>query len=86
MCHVLRFASWSYSPEPQGSLQECFGPLTSLHRIIPAITQGYAVCDIINGFHLLSKGLGPEFLAHGVGKYSMYSIWIEAFTNDAIND
>ena len=35
--------------------------MTSLHRIIPAITQGYAICDIINGFKL-----GPAFLAHGV--------------------
>jgi len=39
----------------------CAGPLTSLHRIIPAITQGYALCDILNGFRL-----GPAFLAHGV--------------------
>jgi len=54
--------------EPTGSLQECAGPLTSLHRIIPAITQGYALCDIMQGFHLLSTGLGPEFIAHGVGE------------------
>jgi hypothetical protein len=54
--------------EPFASLQKCLGPLTSLHRIIPAITQGYAVCDIVNGIHLLSKGLGPEFLAHGLGE------------------
>ena len=54
--------------EPNGSFQECTGPLTSLHRIIPAITQGYALCDIINGFHLISTGLGPEHLAHGVGE------------------
>lgn len=52
--------------EPIRSLVACEGPLTSLHRLIPAITQGYALCDIIQGYHLLSnEGLGPEFLAHG---------------------
>jgi hypothetical protein len=32
----------------------CHGPLTSLHRIVPAITMGYGVFDIIEG---LSHGL-----------------------------
>jgi|AntRauTorckE5430_2_1112549.scaffolds.fasta_scaffold01243_5 hypothetical protein len=71
--------------EPIGSLQECGGPLTSLHRIIPAITQGYALCDIINGFHLISTGLGPEHLAHGVGEcinlqISQQYVWVLTVT------
>lgn len=62
--------------EPIGSL-ECARPLTSLHRIIPAITQGYALCDIIQGFHLLSTGLGPEFIAHGVATFTVTTIFNE---------
>lgn len=58
-------------PEPLGSTS-CNGPLTSLHRIIPAITQGYAVCDIINGFRL-----GPAFLAHGIATFSVSAIFCE---------
>lgn len=57
--------------EPLGSVQ-CNGPLTSLHRIIPAITQGYAVCDIINGFRL-----GPAFLAHGIATFTVAAIFNE---------
>jgi len=57
--------------EPLGSIQ-CNGALTSLHRIIPAITQGYAVCDIINGFRL-----GPAFLAHGIATFTVLGIFNE---------
>mmetsp|Transcript_26222 Transcript_26222/g.40094 ORF Transcript_26222/g.40094 Transcript_26222/m.40094 type:complete len:259 (-) Transcript_26222:212-988(-) len=58
--------------EPMGSIGHCNGPLTSLHRIIPAITQGYAVCDIINGFRL-----GPTYLAHGVATFSVSAAFNE---------
>lgn len=57
--------------EPLGTIQ-CKGPLTSLHRIIPAITQGYAICDIINGWKL-----GPAFLAHGIGTFTIMTIFNE---------
>mmetsp|Transcript_1659 Transcript_1659/g.3029 ORF Transcript_1659/g.3029 Transcript_1659/m.3029 type:complete len:261 (+) Transcript_1659:180-962(+) len=57
--------------EPLGSMS-CNGALTSLHRIIPAITQGYAVCDIINGFRL-----GPAFLAHGIATFTVSAIFCE---------
>mmetsp|Transcript_2633 Transcript_2633/g.3505 ORF Transcript_2633/g.3505 Transcript_2633/m.3505 type:complete len:265 (-) Transcript_2633:783-1577(-) len=57
--------------EPLASVQ-CNGPLTSLHRIIPAITQGYAICDIINGFRL-----GPAFLAHGFATFTVAAIFNE---------
>lgn len=64
--------------EPARSVVECKGPLTSLHRIIPAITQGYALCDILQGYHLLSKeGLGPEFLAHGFGTLIVATVFTE---------
>mmetsp|Transcript_22890 Transcript_22890/g.33529 ORF Transcript_22890/g.33529 Transcript_22890/m.33529 type:complete len:262 (+) Transcript_22890:99-884(+) len=58
-------------PEPLGSLQ-CNGALTSLHRILPAITQGYAVCDIVNGI-----GLGPAFLAHGIATFTVMAMFNE---------
>mmetsp|Transcript_2000 Transcript_2000/g.4249 ORF Transcript_2000/g.4249 Transcript_2000/m.4249 type:complete len:298 (-) Transcript_2000:106-999(-) len=35
------------------------GPLTSLHRILPAITLGYGMCDILEGLDL-----GRDFLLH----------------------
>lgn len=37
------------TPEPLRSIL-CQGPLTSLHRIVPAVTMGYGVFDIIEGF------------------------------------
>lgn len=58
--------------EPLGSIGHCNGPLTSLHRIIPAITQGYAVCDIINGLRL-----GPAFLAHGIAMFLLAAFFNE---------
>ena len=57
--------------EPLGTIQ-CNGALTSLHRIIPAITQGYAICDIINGWKL-----GPAFLAHGIGTFTIMTLFNE---------
>jgi len=38
----------------------CHAP-TSLHRVLPAITQGYAICDILNGLKF-----GGAFFAHGI--------------------
>lgn len=57
--------------EPLRSIQ-CADSLTSLHRILPAITQGYAVCDIINGF-----SLGGAFLAHGFATFTIMTIFVE---------
>jgi hypothetical protein len=35
----------------------CQGPLTSLHRIIPAVTMGYGVFDIMEGFRNVGQGI-----------------------------
>jgi hypothetical protein len=35
--------------EPMGSIL-CYGPLTTIHAIVPAITMGFGVFDIIEGF------------------------------------
>jgi len=58
--------------EPLGSVQ-CLGPLTSLHRILPAITQGYAICDIINGFTLG----GRDAISHGFATFFVMALFNE---------
>jgi hypothetical protein len=58
-------------PEPQGSIIHCLGPLTSLHRILPSITLGYAICDILNGFTL-----GADALAHGFATFTVMALFI----------
>lgn len=67
-------------PEPLRSVSCLGGPLTSMHRIIPCITQGFAVCDIINGFRL-----GPEYLAHGVATFLVMGIFNEANMPQLVN-
>lgn len=37
------------APEPDRSIL-CHGPLTSLHRIVPAITMGFGLFDVLDGF------------------------------------
>lgn len=64
--------------EPFATLKYCQQPLTSLHRILPSILQGYALCDILEGIHLRSKGLGLEFLGHGIATFIVPTIFIEA--------
>lgn len=64
--------------EPFATLEYCQQPLTSLHRILPAILQGYALCDILEAIHLRSKGLGLEFLGHGIGTLLVTTTFIEA--------
>jgi len=47
----------------------CHAP-TSLHRVLPAITQGYAICDILNGLQC-----GGAFLAHGIATLLLTSLF-----------
>lgn len=44
--------------EPLRSIVGCGGPLTSLHRIVPAITMGYGIFDILDGV-----GHGLDFVS-----------------------
>jgi TLC domain len=46
-------------PEPNRSLQ-CHAPLTSLHRILPAITMGYSLLDLFDGLFI-----SVDFALHG---------------------
>lgn len=59
------------TPEPLRSCL-CEGPLTSIHRIIPAISMGYGVMDMIEGFKL-----GPEFVAHGIATFLSMAVFVE---------
>eukprot|EP00529_Nitzschia_sp_RCC80_P032374 CAMPEP_0113473244 /NCGR_PEP_ID=MMETSP0014_2-20120614/17942_1 /TAXON_ID=2857 /ORGANISM="Nitzschia sp." /LENGTH=217 /DNA_ID=CAMNT_0000366001 /DNA_START=147 /DNA_END=797 /DNA_ORIENTATION=+ /assembly_acc=CAM_ASM_000159 len=53
------------TPEPLGSIL-CNGPLTSLHAIVPAITMGFGVFDIVEGF-----AHGTDFILHGLATFSV---------------
>jgi hypothetical protein len=63
--------------EPARSLQ-CYGPLTSLHRLLPAITMGYSIFDLIDGIFL-----GPDFLLHGFATLIVFSFYVEVRTCSA---
>lgn len=63
--NIYAASSLTGKEEPLRMLQ-CDEPLTSLHKILPAITLGYSICDIING---LTQNLPGEFLAHGIATF-----------------
>lgn len=63
----------SGTSEPLGMMR-CQKPLTNLHMILPAITLGYSICDIING---LTMNLPKEFLAHGVVTFAASALYCE---------
>jgi hypothetical protein len=57
--------------EPLRSLR-CYGCLTSLHRILPAITMGYSIFDLLDGIRL-----GPDFMIHGIATLAVFSFYVE---------
>lgn len=59
------------TPEPLRTCQ-CLGPLTSLHRILPAITMGYSMFDLIDGLTL-----GVDFALHGLATMGVMSFFCE---------
>jgi hypothetical protein len=48
------------TPEPLRSCQ-CAGPLTVLHRILPAVTAGYSILDLYDGYYI-----STDFMLHGL--------------------
>ncbi len=62
------------TPEPLRSMQ-CQGPMTSLHRILPAITLGYSLFDLADGFNL-----SFDFVLHGgaTGLVMLYFCYYDA--------
>jgi hypothetical protein len=59
------------TPEPLRSCQ-CEGPLTSLHRILPAITMGYSMFDLLDGFTI-----SIDFALHGLSTLSVMAFFCE---------
>jgi len=58
--------------EPLGSVL-CKGPLTTIHSIIPAITMGFGVFDLIEGI-----GMGKlDFILHGVATFLVMAYFCE---------
>jgi hypothetical protein len=57
--------------EPLRSIQ-CQGPLTSLHRILPAITMGYSMFDILDGMTI-----SVDFALHGAATFSVMAFFCE---------
>jgi hypothetical protein len=59
------------TPEPLRSCR-CMGPLTSLHRILPAITMGYSLFDLLDGFTI-----SIDFVLHGLSTLSVMAFFCE---------
>mmetsp|Transcript_31613 Transcript_31613/g.63857 ORF Transcript_31613/g.63857 Transcript_31613/m.63857 type:complete len:255 (-) Transcript_31613:285-1049(-) len=64
----------SYHHAPLSSTTLCAGPLTSLHRITPAITLGYGLFDILEA---MIKSLPKDFLLHGVATFGVMAYFCE---------
>jgi hypothetical protein len=60
------------STEPLRTLN-CEGPLTSLHRILPAITAGYSLLDLYDGLEI-----GSDFAMHGAATFVVMTFFCEA--------
>jgi hypothetical protein len=59
------------TPEPLRSCQ-CAPPLTSLHRILPAITMGYSLFDLLDGLTI-----GIDFALHGLATLLIMAFFCE---------
>jgi TLC domain len=57
--------------EPLRSIALCAGPLTSLHRILPAITMGYSVFDLLDGLQI-----SLSFALHGVATLAVMALFL----------
>eukprot|EP00543_Licmophora_paradoxa_P008602 CAMPEP_0202449222 /NCGR_PEP_ID=MMETSP1360-20130828/7962_1 /ASSEMBLY_ACC=CAM_ASM_000848 /TAXON_ID=515479 /ORGANISM="Licmophora paradoxa, Strain CCMP2313" /LENGTH=301 /DNA_ID=CAMNT_0049067071 /DNA_START=46 /DNA_END=951 /DNA_ORIENTATION=+ len=65
-------------PEPL-AVATCQPPLTSLHRILPSITMGFAIIDTIDSFRI-----GWDFIAHGIATFSAMALFIAAGASQMI--
>jgi hypothetical protein len=66
-------SSLQQPPEPLRSIL-CYGPLTSLHRILPAITMGYSIFDFLDGLTI-----SIDFVIHGFVTFSVMYTYIHIF-------
>lgn len=58
--------------EPLRSIHSCQGPLTSLHRILPAMTMGYALFDLLDGL-----SISVDFALHGAVTLAEMVLFVE---------
>jgi TLC domain len=59
-------------PEPVRTARCGEEALTSLHRLLPAITLGYSIYDVIAGL-----SLGWDFLLHGVSTFVVFAFFVQ---------
>lgn len=59
--------------EPLRACVACAGPLTSLHRILPAITLGYSAFDFLDGL-----SISVDFALHGLATCFVMMYFVEA--------
>ncbi|KAG7368893.1 TLC domain containing protein [Nitzschia inconspicua] len=73
VCVWLNFNAVSLTgvTEPLGAIL-CKGPLTSFHAMIPAITAGFGIFDIIEGF-----SHGMDFILHGLATFTVMAYFCE---------
>mmetsp|Transcript_28290 Transcript_28290/g.40433 ORF Transcript_28290/g.40433 Transcript_28290/m.40433 type:complete len:252 (+) Transcript_28290:210-965(+) len=65
---------WTSYHHAPSSATLCDGPLTSLHRITPAITLGYGLFDILEA---TVKSLPRDFLLHGFATFGVMVYFCE---------
>jgi hypothetical protein len=70
---ICVWTSYHHTP-PLSASNICDGPLTSLHRITPAITLGYGLFDILEA---TIKSLPKDFLLHGVATFGVTAYFCE---------
>lgn len=66
------------TPEPL-RMCLCQGPMTSLHRILPAITMGYAIFDLMDGLTI-----GIDFALHGIATLLVFLFFCEVNLPEAM--
>mmetsp|Transcript_30516 Transcript_30516/g.45161 ORF Transcript_30516/g.45161 Transcript_30516/m.45161 type:complete len:269 (-) Transcript_30516:2271-3077(-) len=73
VCYLDFFASEKITgiQEPLRAAQ-CYPPLTSLHRILPAIVMGFAVVDCLE-----ARKHGLDYIVHGVVTFSVMLFFTE---------
>ena len=65
---------WTSYQHAPATATLCDGPLTSLHRITPAITLGYGLFDILEA---TVKSLPRDFLLHGIATFGVMAYFCE---------
>ena len=69
---ICVWISYHHNNDSASSL--CDGPLTTFHRITPAITLGYGIFDICE---VMTKSLSYDFLLHGIATLGVISYFCE---------